>query len=112
MIETIERIVIDGGEPNNLFASFHCTDNVVEGATSQLVARHLQLTSNEFSLAAVAGNEPGASQDVRIIDDAADLSVYTGNLAATNSFGAAFNAQILNASRRAAEAANLEIAFI
>jgi hypothetical protein len=94
-----------------LMASLHCTDNVIDGAISQLVARHLSLSGNEFSLAAVRGNRE-TIQDQRVADVIGSSAVYTANHAQRTGFGVIFNAQISNITQASAEAANLEITLV
>ena len=109
IMEMIDR---GEGELSELISSFHCTDNIIDGATSELVAHHLSLASNQFSLSAVRGVDPGATLTVRVADIIGDTSVYTGNHSARRGFGVDFIAQIFDATRASAEAANLELTIL
>lgn len=108
LMELIDR---GEGEINELISSFHCTDNIIDGATSELVAEHLSLASNQFSLSAVRGQDPGQQMAIRVADVIGDTAVYTGNHGARRGFGITFDAQLFDVTRTSAEAANLELTF-
>ncbi len=100
------------GQIQALMSSFHCTDNDIDGATSVLMARHLSLAGNQFSLSSIRGRDIGEFRDIRVADAIGDSAVYTGNHAERRGHGFTFGAQIGNITRTSAEAANLELTLM
>ena len=96
------------GTIDTLHHSLHLTDNVVDGAGNVVVARHLALTANDFTLDAVR-NVP--TDDVGAVPFApnvaiADSATYTGNHGRGTGIGPV---QLQDITRVSAGAANLEI---
>ena len=111
MMRHLEELSDRGGSLEPLIASFHCTDNVVDGAISQFVAYHQALTSNEFSLSALRFRR-GQQVAQRVADVVASSAVYTGNHAQSRGFDSFIHAQLVNATGTHAEAANLELEIV
>ena len=90
----------------SFYESFHLTDNVVDGVVSTILAGHSAMTSNDFTLASLLGDEPPPDGLVGVV--VADTATYTGNRARMMAAGAG-PGTVLDITRASAEAANLEV---
>jgi Family of unknown function (DUF6519) len=105
MIELLVDLVDRKREVVSVYESFHLTDNVIDGAVSETVARHTAVTSNDFTLDSLLFQQP--PPDGHVAHVIGDTATYTGNHARPTP-GAAPPA-ILDVTRTSAEAANLEL---
>jgi hypothetical protein len=90
----------------SFYESFHLTDNVVDGVVSTILSGHSAMTSNDFTLASLPGDEPPPDGLVGVV--VADTATYTGNRARMMAAGAG-PGTVLDITRASAEAANLEV---
>ncbi|MGB8020040.1 MAG: DUF6519 domain-containing protein, partial [Candidatus Nanopelagicales bacterium] len=91
------------------YATFLASGNVIDGADGQVVAQHVALTDNDFTLAARSRPAP----PLVVLDVTTDTGVATGNHGDSlmNAAGAQQPVAIEVTARMFAEAANLELAF-
>lgn len=106
MIKTLDALVQNVQPFLWAYESFHLTNNVIDDAVSEVLARHVAITGNDFTLDCLRVGEPPANGMVAHV--IGDTATYTGNHARFVVAGAA-TVRILDATRASAEAANLEV---
>ncbi|HMM42624.1 MAG TPA: DUF6519 domain-containing protein [Thermomicrobiales bacterium] len=116
LVATLRQLSLDlEGRIDELIASLHCTDNVIDGAGNFIVGHHVSLASNDFTLAAARGLEDRSNPNAVPLNLViGDTGIYTGNHGQpANVAGAAANlVRIADITRASALAANLEIDFV
>jgi hypothetical protein len=106
LIRLLEDIAANPRSLRAVYQSFLLTNNVIGGVVSESVAQHTACTSNTFTLDALAGDD--APQLAPVVSHVVgDTAVYTGNHAVR--FPDGVQAEIVNATRAVAQAANLEL---
>lgn len=106
MIETLRALLQDLQPLLWTYESLHLTNNVIDDAVSQLLARHLAVTGNDFTLACLQPDTvPPNGHVAHVIGDTA---AYTGNHARFLP-AAAGPAVILDVTRSSAEGVNVDV---
>lgn len=109
MIKQLDQVVANPEPMTATFESLHLSNNVVDGVVTEVLARHVTVTSNDLTLAALpAGEVPNSGIVANVV---ADTAIYVGNHARGPVAGAA-PPTILDATRTSAAAANLEVQIV
>jgi hypothetical protein len=109
MIRLLEDLVLNQREVVSVYESFHVTGNVIDGVTSEVVARHTAVTANDFTLDSLPPRQPPPDGDVAHV--VGDTATYTGNHARRSPAMDGF-VVLRDVTRAAAEAANLELQIV
>jgi photosystem II stability/assembly factor-like uncharacterized protein len=109
MIALLDDLVNNRRSVTAIYESFHLTNNVIDGAVSETVARHTVLTSNHFRVSGLSFNQPPDGRHVAHV--VSDTAIYTGNQGDAIP-GTDADAGIRNVSGTSAEAANLQIQIV
>jgi hypothetical protein len=109
MIDVLAALTQNPEPMKAAYESFHLTDNVIDGAVSEILSRQTTMTSNDFTLNALPINQPPPNGVVANV--IADTATYTGNHGQVPVAGAA-PVVIRDITRTSAEAANLELQIL
>lgn len=109
VVDALRRLLESGGELSGAYGTFLATDNVFTGSESVIVARHVGLVGNEFTLAGV----PDAQEPTVLLRFVGETAVATANRGARipGHNGGLIPATIEETTRAFAEAVNLDVTF-
>lgn len=109
MIAALNQLVQDVQPFWWAYESFHLTSNVIDDVVNEILARHLAVTGNDFTLDAIRVLEqPSQGTVANVIGDTA---TYTSNHARLHS-SIDGPARIIDATRASAEAANVDLRIL